>query len=120
MSNAPLKARLEDGTILYGEYDGSGDVCYRNLYRSRADANAHWRNHPDLPQPVKEIPAEIGIEYGDGLTIVLATVCPETLQIVSGRNAEYWPERPSEAPLPPCKEHGLPNWYFDNGELEED
>ena len=83
MSHASTTVRLEDGTEWYGEYDGTVDVFMPQLFETKDERHAAWRNH-DRTQICEattlgcdiEI-AEVENDYGaaDGTNVSDRLVC---------------------------------------------
>lgn len=43
MSHANARFTLEDGTVYYGEYNGTSDVMLTNMFDTFEEAQEHWR-----------------------------------------------------------------------------
>lgn len=71
MSNALLTVTFSDGYKLYGQYQGSSDVWYKNLFETAAEAWSYNRHDPkdwialteERPAPNPE-PCEIWSDFG--------------------------------------------------------
>lgn len=44
MSHAQAEFKFSDGTVLYGEYNGTADIQEPAMYATKEEMDANWRN----------------------------------------------------------------------------
>lgn len=109
MSHSTAAFKLKDGTILYGEFNGTVDVLLPFLYNTPEERDENWRSHRWKNCINKEHiheQAEVCVTYGGGW-IWEVKICRECMCAIDPLSLECMGED-TEFPFP---KNGIADWY---------
>lgn len=110
MSHSTATFRLSDGTIYYGEFNGTVDVLLPFIYKTEEERNNNWRPHSwkycSNPKEHKHEKAEVAVTYGGGWNWII-TICRECMVAIDPLSLECMGSD-TEFSFP---NDGIPDWY---------
>ena len=110
MSHSTATIRFEDGTLFYGEFNGTVDVLLPFLYETEDERDAYWRGERvwkrcNNTEHTHEAVAVV-VTYGGGWYWT-AKACRDCLCVIEPLSLETMGEG-TDFPFP---RSGFPDWY---------
>lgn len=125
MSSATALLRYPDGTVFWGEYDGTVDVMRPCFYPTREEMKAHWHNNTAdvslMEERDTDEDVEVFADYGDGVYWSSRASRSDDIGILTGSRDGYAEEDyeydgvgfPSKPLTYRLKQEGTPEWVLD-------
>lgn len=87
MSHAHARFVFSDGTVLWGEYNGSCDFMRPKMFTTFDEMWANWRQDYEVSQPVHPEPCIVYHDYANGCGY-LGTACRQSMRFIGPTNDE--------------------------------